>query len=85
MLRDHVLAHGGLPNSLTAARFLRRGLAGLITWPAGEPIFRAELHGAVRPPWTPREDPRLSALAAGYQLLLGRPGEGAVVSSEEAW
>jgi hypothetical protein len=44
--------------------------AGLIAWPAAEPVFRAELAGAARPPWTPRADPREQALAAGYQFLL---------------
>jgi hypothetical protein len=45
-------------------------MAGLIAWPAAEPVFVAELHGAARPAWTPHADPRLSALAAGYQFLL---------------
>ena len=65
VLRAHVLACGGLPSGLAAARFARRGLAGLIAWPAAEPLFRAELAGAARPPWTPRADPREQALAAG--------------------
>ncbi len=70
MLRAHVLEHSGLPAGLAAARFARRGLAGLIAWPAAEPAFRAELAGAARPPWTPRADPREQVLAAGYQFLL---------------
>jgi hypothetical protein len=70
MLRAQVLDHGRLPDGLAAARFARRGLAGLIAWPAAEPVFRAELAGAARPPWTPRSDPREQALAAGYQFLL---------------
>jgi hypothetical protein len=70
-LRQHVLATGVLPaESLPAARFTRRGLAGLIAWPGAEPVFRAELLGAVRPPWTPYDDPRLDALAAGFAVLL---------------
>jgi hypothetical protein len=69
-LRRQVLATGTLPESLAAARFARRGLAGLITWPATEPVFHAQLVGAARPPWTPYHDPRLDALAAGYALLL---------------
>lgn len=59
-----------LPEGLAAARFNRRGLAGLIAWPAAEPVFLPELVGAERPPWTPHLDPRVSALAAGYQFLL---------------
>jgi hypothetical protein len=70
-LRRQVLATGALPaGSLAAARFARRGMAGLIAWPAAEPVFRAELVGAVRPPWTPDHDPRLDALAAGFAVLL---------------
>ena len=65
-LRRQVLSTGALPDCLTTARFARRGLAGLIAWPAAEPVFRAELVGAVRPPWTPYDDPRLHALAAGF-------------------
>ena len=69
-LRRQVLSTGALPDCLTAARFALRGLAGLIAWPAAEPVFRAELVGAVRPPWTPYDDPRLHALAAGFAVLL---------------
>ena len=74
MLRACVLQAGGLPAGLAAARFARRGLAGLIAWPAAEPVFRAELVGAARPPWTPHADPREQALAAGYQFLLDAAG-----------
>ena len=70
-LRAHVLEHRRPPDGLAAARFDRRGLAGLIAWPAAEPVFLPELLGAARPPWTPHLDPRVSALAAGYQFLLG--------------
>jgi len=70
LLRAHVLEHGRLPDGLAAARFARRGLAGLIAWPVAEPGFRAQLCGAARPPWTPHADPRGQALAAGYQFLL---------------
>jgi hypothetical protein len=68
-LRAHVLAAGAPPDSLAAARFDRRGLAGLIAWPSGEPVFDAALRGAPRPPWSPHADPRLDALAAGFALL----------------
>ena len=70
MLRGCVLAGGCLPAGPAAARFARRGLAGLIAWPAAEPDFRAELCGEARPRWTPHADPRAQALAAAYQFLL---------------
>jgi hypothetical protein len=69
-LRAHVLEHSRLPAGLAAARFARRGLTGLIAWPSAEPVFVAELVAAARPAWTPHEDPRVSALATGYQFLL---------------
>jgi hypothetical protein len=74
MLRACVLEGGRLPAGLAAARFARRGLAGLIAWPAAEPVFGAELAGAARPPWTPGADPREQALAACYQFLLAAAG-----------
>lgn len=61
------------PSSLAAARFARRGLAGLITWPSAEPVFTATMIGADRPPWVPHNDPRRDALAAGFELLLRMP------------
>ena len=69
-LRAHLLEPGRLPADLAAARFARRGLAGLIAWPSAEPVFVAELVGAARAAWTPHDDPRVAALAAGYQFLL---------------
>jgi hypothetical protein len=69
-LREAVLT-GQRPDSVAAARFERRGLAGLIAWPAAEPVFAAAVLGAQRPPWTPHGDPRLDALAAGFALILG--------------
>jgi hypothetical protein len=69
-LRTHLLENDRLPDDLAAARFARRGLAGLITWPVSEPVFAAELRGASRPAWSPHADPRMEALAAGYQFLL---------------
>ena len=74
MLRGCVLAGGCLPAGPAAARFARRGLAGLIAWPAAEPDFRAEWCGAARPRWTPHADPRAQALAAAYQFLLDAAG-----------
>jgi len=69
-LRSHVLSTGGLPQSLPATRFTRRGLAGLIAWPATEPVFHAEVLGARRARWSPHRDARLEALAAGFGLIL---------------
>jgi hypothetical protein len=69
-LRAHLLGNGVLPDDLAAARFARRGLAGLIAWPASEPVFAGELLGAARPAWSPYADERIGALAAGYQFLL---------------
>jgi hypothetical protein len=74
MLRACMLQAGSMPAGLAAARFARRGLAGLIAWPAAAPAFRTELAGAARPPWTPHADPREQALAAAYQFLLGAAG-----------
>lgn len=71
-LRKAVLAGEPL-ESLAAARFTRRGLAGLIAWPVTEPIFTAVMVGAERPPWTPYDDPCLDVLAAGYALILRMP------------
>lgn len=53
---------GGQLVTIAAGRFERRGLVGLIAWPASEPVFAARLAGAVRPAWTPHADPRLEAL-----------------------
>jgi hypothetical protein len=69
-LRAHVLERGRLPEGLAAARFARRGLGGLIACPAAEPVFVAQFVGAARPAWSPHEDPRVAALAAGYEFLL---------------
>jgi hypothetical protein len=73
-LREAVLS-GQQMQSLTAARFGRRGLAGLIAWPRAEPTYTAVVVGAERAPWTPYADARLDALAAGYELLLRIPAD----------
>jgi hypothetical protein len=83
-LRAHVVATGGVPDSLMAARFTRRGLSGLIAWPSAEPVFDATLLGARRPPWTPHDDPRLDALAAGFALLLTAGGAAAAAPRSHA-
>jgi hypothetical protein len=77
MLREPVLSTGTTPDTLAAARLLLRGRAGLITWPATEPIFVAEVLGARRPAWTPQADPRLEALVESFELLVSvqRPFE----------
>lgn len=87
-LRLAVLADGRLPDDIASARFARRGLAGLIAWPAAEPAYSAMVIGAQRPPWNPYADPRVEALAAAYELLLaiGRDNElGAVHPAGAAW
>ena len=73
-LREAVLL-GKPVGSLTAACFARRGLAGLIAWPVSEPAYTAIVIGARRPSWTPNADPRLDALADGYELLLAKPAD----------
>lgn len=73
-LRAQLLERGALSDDLAAARFTRRGLAGLIAWPVAETVFACELIGASRPAWSPHTDPRIGALAAGYQFLLDVAG-----------
>ena len=84
-LRAAAVSSGRLPDDLAAARFERRGLAGLIAWPVAEPVFAAVVTGAARPPWAPYGDPRFEALAATYQLLLTEarqaPGPGTVLTA----
>jgi hypothetical protein len=77
-LRSAVLTAGPVPDELAAARFARRGLAGLIVWPDAEPVFNAHLIGAARAAWTPYSDPRAVVLATAYRLLLdtGQPSIG---------
>ena len=68
-LRAVVLA-GTAPVGPAASVFARSGLAGIIARPSATPGWLATLVGARRPAWTPHADPRLEALAAGYQFLL---------------
>lgn len=79
-LRAAVLAGTPLLGA-AAARFERCGLAGLITHPTAEPAFVATLRGARRPAWTPHADPRVDALAVGYQFILTATG-GLVLAKE---
>jgi hypothetical protein len=81
LLREVALA-GGASLSVAGQRFARRGLAGLIAWPAAEPVFSGRLSGAVRPAWTPHADPRLDALAAGFELLLATAVAGDLLLEE---
>jgi hypothetical protein len=76
-LRAAVLAGTPLLGG-AAARF---GRCGLITHHTAEPTFTATLHGARRPAWTPHADPRVDALAAGYQFILTATG-GLVIAKE---
>jgi len=73
-LRARTLGGGHLCG-VAAARFERRGLAGLITWPATEGLFTADITGARRPAWTPHTDPRIDALAGAYTFLLALDDE----------
>lgn len=77
LLRAATIAGTGVVGA-AAARFQRRGLAGLIAWPTAEPILSAIVTGGSRPPWTPHNDPRLDTLAEAFQLLLAVPGDRAV-------
>lgn len=69
LLRSAVLA-GARPAGVAATRFARRGLAGIVAWPASEPVFQAVLVGGQRERWSPYVDARFDALAAGYALLI---------------
>lgn len=86
-LRTHVMTAGVLPDTLIAARFARRGLAGLVAWPSSEPIFHAELVGANRPAWTPQADPRLDVLTERFLLLLraAEPADPEAVTGTGQW
>ena len=70
-LRALVLAGGSLDGLLAARRFERRGLSGLISWPAADPDYLGSVIGACRPAWCGSEDPRARQLRDAYRLLLG--------------
>jgi len=69
-LRRIALA-GGSSLTQSARQFEHHGLAGLILSPRHELPFTVRVEGAVRPAWTPHDDPRLQRLAGAYELLLG--------------
>ena len=71
-LREIVLAGGELGELLAARRFEKRGLAGLISWPAAEPAFLASVIGTPRPAWCGDQDPRDGWLCGTYAFLLDR-------------
>jgi hypothetical protein len=69
-LRAAALAGEAPRDELAAARFARRGLAGVIAWPRSEPIYLGALIGARRPPWSGAGDPREIALGEAYGFLV---------------
>jgi hypothetical protein len=69
-LRALALAGRPFDGLLAARRFERRGLAGLISWPAAEPDYLRSLIGACRPAWCGSEDPREQRLRDAYGFLL---------------
>ena len=75
--RLRALALDGEPSDelLAARRFERRGLVGLISWPAAEPDYLGSLVGATRPAWCGDQDPREQRLRDVYGLMLAG-GEG---------
>jgi len=70
-LRELALTGGRFDGLLAARRFERRGLSGLISWPAAEPDYLGSMIGACRPAWCGSEDPRERQLRDAYGFLLG--------------
>lgn len=71
-LRAATLAGEPPRDELAAARFARRGLAGVIAWPRAEPVYLGAVVGAHRPRWSGAEDPREAALGEAYGFLVAR-------------
>jgi hypothetical protein len=71
-LRAAALAGEAPRDELAAARFARRGLAGVIAWPRAEPVYLGALVGARRAAWSGAEDPRETVLGEVYGLLVAR-------------
>ncbi|MCA1679629.1 MAG: hypothetical protein LC777_12115 [Actinobacteria bacterium] len=71
-LRAAALEGEAPSDDLAAARFARRGLAGVIAWPRSEPVYLGVIVGARRPAWSGAEDPREVALGEAYGFLVAR-------------
>jgi hypothetical protein len=71
-LRAAALAGKPPRDELAAARFARRGLAGVIAWPRSEPVYLGALIGAQRPRWSGAEDPRAAVFGQVYGFLVAR-------------
>lgn len=70
VLRAAALAGERPRDEFAAARFARRGLAGVIAGPRAEPVYLGALVGAPRPRWSGAEDPREAALSEVYGFLV---------------
>lgn len=65
------LALAGVPAlGVSAQRFERHGLWGLIASPQAAPAYAASFVGAQRPAWSPYQDPRELALGDGFQIIV---------------
>ena len=65
------LTLAGVPAlGVSAQRFERHGLWGLIASPHAAPVYVASVVGAQRPAWSPYQDPRELALADGFQIIV---------------
>jgi hypothetical protein len=71
-LRALVLAGEPIADLLAARRFDRRGLSGLVSLPAAEPVYLGSVIGASRPPWSGSQDPRAAQLADVFGFLLAQ-------------
>ena len=69
-LRTAALEGAPPRDELAAARFARRGLAGVIAWPRSEPVFLGAIVGARRPAWSGAANPREAALGEAYGFLV---------------
>jgi hypothetical protein len=54
----------------SSAAFERYGLYGLIARPQASALYISSLVGATRPAWSPHHDPRIDALADGFELVI---------------
>jgi hypothetical protein len=81
-LRAAALAGERPRDELAAARFARRGLAGVIAWPRSEPVYLGALVAAQRPRWSGAQDPRAAALGEIYGFLVARAPETGEIARE---